>query len=137
MAGMNTETCRVRFEAARHELLAAMEASNADVTGIRPPADDRVAEVDELLARLADVRGRGAFYPSIRSGRGRGALVELADGSVTWDMICGIAVRAAMRCFVGREDGGGIVVPDRVAEVLGVQVGDEVGLSRLSPGAPS
>ena len=53
MAGMNTETCRARFEAVRHDL------------------------------------------------------------------------RAAMRCFVGREDGGGIVVPDRVAEVLGVQVGDE------------
>ena len=94
MAGMNTETGQDRFEAARHELLVAMEASNADVTGIRPPADNRVAEMDELLARLADVRGRGAFYPSIGSGRGRGALVELADGSVKWDMISGIGVNA-------------------------------------------
>lgn len=48
--------------------------------------------MDDLLARLADVRGRPAMYASIGSGRGRGALVELADGSVKWDMITGIGV---------------------------------------------
>jgi acetylornithine aminotransferase len=48
----------------------------------------------DLLAQLADVRGRGAFYASIGSGRGRGALVELVDGSVKWDMITGIGVHS-------------------------------------------
>ena len=32
------------------------------------------------------------FYASIGTGRGRGPLVELVDGSVKWDMITGIGV---------------------------------------------
>jgi 4-aminobutyrate aminotransferase-like enzyme len=88
MAAMST--LANRLETARLELIAAMDASTADITGVRPPDEGRVGHMEDLLARLADVRGRGAFYPSIGSGRGRGALVELADGSVKWDMITGI-----------------------------------------------
>jgi arginine N-succinyltransferase len=43
----------------------------------------------------------------------------------------------AVRCNAGQEAGGGAVVPERVAEVLGVQVGDEVGLTKLSSGISS
>ncbi|HCA38576.1 MAG: aminotransferase class III-fold pyridoxal phosphate-dependent enzyme [Phycisphaerales bacterium] len=87
---MNSTESHLRM--ARDELIAAMDASTADITGIRPPDEDRVADMADLLARLADVRGRPAMYASIGSGRGRGALVELADGSVKWDMITGIGV---------------------------------------------
>ncbi len=80
------------LQSACDELIAAMDASTADIVGIRRPDPERSADMDDLLARLADVRGRPAMYASIGSGRGRGALVELVDGSVKWDMITGIGV---------------------------------------------
>ncbi|MBS1984572.1 MAG: aminotransferase class III-fold pyridoxal phosphate-dependent enzyme [Bdellovibrionales bacterium] len=46
------------------------------------------AQIDEL-GRL---RGRALIYPMIPSGRGSGPFVELQDGSVKMDMICGIGV---------------------------------------------
>jgi len=94
MAGMSTDTCQDRLHAARLELIAAIEASNAEITGVRAAVKGRAADRDDLLAQLADVRGRAAFYASIGSGRGRGALVELVDGSVKWDMITGIGAHA-------------------------------------------
>src|SRR5438477_30555 len=39
------------------------------------------------------VRGGAIFYPYLGSGLGNGALVELADGSVKFDMISGIGVQ--------------------------------------------
>jgi len=50
------------------------------------------AGYEALMKRAADVRGRGLLYPYLGTGIGRGALVELADGSVKWDMIGGIGV---------------------------------------------
>jgi 4-aminobutyrate aminotransferase-like enzyme len=51
------------------------------------------------MARAAAVRGRPLLYPMLASGAGNGPLVELADGSVKWDMICGIGVH-----FFGHAD---------------------------------
>ncbi len=78
--------------AARDEMIHALDAATADLTEPRPPDPARAAVLGDLEARLADVRGRAGFYPAIGSGRGRGPLVELADGSVKWDMITGIGV---------------------------------------------
>lgn len=113
MAGMSTPANRL--EAARLELVAALDASTADITDVRPPNDGQVAHMDDLLRRLADVRGRGAFYPSIGSGRGRGALVELADGSVKWDMITGIGANGFGH---GDPDLAGVVATAAVQDVV-------------------
>ncbi len=78
--------------AAQDEMVHALDAATADLTEPRPPDPNRAAVLADLDERLADVRGRAGFYPAIGSGRGRGALVELADGSVKWDMIIGIGV---------------------------------------------
>ncbi|MGP1272511.1 MAG: aminotransferase class III-fold pyridoxal phosphate-dependent enzyme [Phycisphaerales bacterium] len=65
---------------------------SAELTGPRGPVDEAREDYDALLSRAAAVKGRGLLYPYIGSGLGRGALVELADGSVKWDMIGGIGV---------------------------------------------
>ena len=47
---------------------------------------------DELLERFKNVRGGGLVFPYVGTGKGYGALVELTDGSVKYDMIGGIGV---------------------------------------------
>ena len=45
-----------------------------------------------LLEDMAKCKGQSLFFPYLSSGLGRGALVELADGSVKYDFISGIGV---------------------------------------------
>ncbi len=72
-------------------MVAELQAAQARITDVRP-ADPALAKpYADLLALAADVRGRGLLYPYIGSGLGNGALVELADASVKWDMICASA----------------------------------------------
>lgn len=68
------------------------KAASAKITGPKPASADLRSSYEEFMARAAEVRGRPLLYPFIGSGLGNGALVELADGSVKWDMICGIGV---------------------------------------------
>lgn len=76
--------------------LEAVEASiqrhAAELTDIRPPVSDLQEGYEALMTRAGEARGRALLYPYVGSGLGHGALVELADGSVKWDMICGIGV---------------------------------------------
>lgn len=77
------------------------QALARQITDIRPPQEDLKIEFESLLQRAADVKGRGLLYPYLSSGIGNGALVELADGSVKWDMITGIGVH-----FLGHSNPG-------------------------------
>jgi 4-aminobutyrate aminotransferase-like enzyme len=77
------------------------------ITAPRGPIPGFSECYEELMKRAAAVRGRGLLSPYIGSGIGNGALVELADGSVRWDMICGIGVY-----FFGHSD------PDLIAASL-------------------
>src|SRR5262245_7595388 len=87
--------------AAIGQIIGELKAKSAQITDIRPARADLKQTYDDLLARATAVRGRGLLYPYIGSGIGNGALVELADGSVKWDMICGIGVH-----FFGHSDPG-------------------------------
>lgn len=78
--------------AAIDTIVKEAQAKSALVTDVRAADPALKVSYDALMARAADVRGRGLLYPYIGSGIGNGALVELADGSVKWDMICGIGV---------------------------------------------
>ncbi|MBX3361033.1 MAG: aminotransferase class III-fold pyridoxal phosphate-dependent enzyme [Phycisphaeraceae bacterium] len=73
-------------------IVSEVRAKSALITDAKGPSPDCVKSYDEMMARAAAVRGRGLLYPYISSGVGNGALVELMDGSVKWDMICGIGV---------------------------------------------
>jgi 4-aminobutyrate aminotransferase-like enzyme len=88
-------------------LVSEVRARSSQLTGVRPPNPGLKECYEDLMQRAAEVRGRGLLYPYIGSGLGNGALVELADGSVKWDMICGIGVH-----FFGHSD------PDLLASGL-------------------
>jgi 4-aminobutyrate aminotransferase-like enzyme len=80
-------------------LINELKAKSAQITDIRPARPELKQSYDDLIARATAARGRGLLYPYMGSGIGNGALVELADGSVKWDMICGIGVH-----FFGHSD---------------------------------
>lgn len=73
-------------------IVAEVRAKTAHITDVRGPIPELAQSYEQLMARAAAVRGRSLLYPYIGSGAGNGALVELMDGSVKWDMICGIGV---------------------------------------------
>lgn len=85
--------------AAVDAIVSQVRAKSAQITGVRPPQAGLKQSYEDLMQRAAETRGRGLLYPYLGSGIGNGALVELADGSVKWDMICGIGVH-----FFGHSD---------------------------------
>ncbi len=65
---------------------------NRAITGVRPPKGELASSFKDLIDRSVAVKGNNLVYPSLGSGAGNGALVEMADGSVKWDMLTGIGV---------------------------------------------
>lgn len=62
------------------------------ITGIRPPDPARTLDYIKMISSFTENRGLPLWYPYIGSGIGKGALVELLDGSVKYDFISGIGV---------------------------------------------
>ncbi len=62
------------------------------ITGIRPPELSRKENYENILTHFTKYRSLPLWYPYIGSGIGKGALVELLDGSVKYDFISGIGV---------------------------------------------
>jgi len=62
------------------------------IESVKPADEDLKRKFQNMLEKIAEVRGRPMFFPYISSGLGNGALVELADGSVKYDFITGIGV---------------------------------------------
>jgi 4-aminobutyrate aminotransferase-like enzyme len=74
------------------EISKRLVALQTSITGVVPADPDRADQAAAFHARNAELRGRATLYPYVGSGFGKGALVQLADGSVKWDMISGIGV---------------------------------------------
>lgn len=80
-----------RVAQARALLSAALQDARATVPeAIAPPDPALQGEYQAMMDRFGEARGRGLFFPYLGSGLGRGAFVELADGSVKLDFITGI-----------------------------------------------
>lgn len=62
------------------------------ITSPRPPNKKTILKYEHELQQVGNLRGRKLFYPYIGSGLGHGPLVELQDGSIKLDFICGIGV---------------------------------------------
>lgn len=81
-----------RVQQAEQLLQAALSDAKAKITGVRGPLEQRQSEYNSLLERLSIARGGAPYFPYLSSGIGNGPWVELADGSVKLDFICGIGV---------------------------------------------
>jgi 4-aminobutyrate aminotransferase-like enzyme len=81
-----------RVTEAKRLLRETLRDHQAGLTGIRPADPELRQGYEETLARFGKLRGASLIYPYLGSGIGRGALVELADGSVKYDFITGIGV---------------------------------------------
>lgn len=81
-----------RVAEAKTLIAAASEEHRARLTHVRPADPSRAQSYADTLKIFGDLRGGALFFPYLGSGIGNGALVELADGSVKFDMISGIGV---------------------------------------------
>ncbi|MBI1304809.1 MAG: aminotransferase class III-fold pyridoxal phosphate-dependent enzyme [Phycisphaera sp.] len=80
------------IDASIRDIVAEVVAKSRLLTGARPAREGAKETLAGWLKRATEVRGRGPLYPYLGSGLGNGALVELVDGSVKWDLINGIGV---------------------------------------------
>ncbi|MFK8111351.1 MAG: aminotransferase class III-fold pyridoxal phosphate-dependent enzyme [Rubripirellula sp.] len=72
--------------------MAAVAEHAGTIDAVRTPNADLATDYESLLQRLGVARGGPPFWPYLASGLGNGPFVELADGSVKLDFICGIGV---------------------------------------------
>src|SRR3954466_2886189 len=81
-----------RGQEAKRLLQQAVADHQNSLTAIRPPNPELKLSYEQAISHFAQSRGGPLFYPYLGSGIGNGAFVELADGSVKYDMITGIGV---------------------------------------------
>lgn len=84
-----------RITAARRLIQEALAEHQSSINAVRPADPALKIPYAELLEELGELRGGSLYYPFLGTGLGNGALVELADGSVKYDMISGIGVHIA------------------------------------------
>lgn len=81
-----------RIIRAKALILETLAEHQERIVGIRPAEPGLSVRYEEMLVEFGQIRGASLFFPYLGSGIGRGALVELADGSVKYDFISGIGV---------------------------------------------
>ncbi len=74
------------------ELVKEVTGLENEIITVRPPRNELVEQAQKTFEDTSKARGRPLFYPYVGSGSGRGAYVELEDGSVKLDLINGIGV---------------------------------------------
>lgn len=81
-----------RVAEAKKLILEAVSEHQQGLTEVRAAASDRKADYDALIEDFGKTRPGKLWYPYVGSGIGNGPFVELEDGSVKYDFICGIGV---------------------------------------------
>jgi 4-aminobutyrate aminotransferase-like enzyme len=71
-------------------IVNALTEHASKITGVKPPDGDLKTEYESIVKRAGEARGRGLMLPYVGSGMGNGIFVELADGSVKYDLTNGI-----------------------------------------------
>ncbi|MGJ8657567.1 MAG: aminotransferase class III-fold pyridoxal phosphate-dependent enzyme [Akkermansiaceae bacterium] len=62
------------------------------LNGIQPAKSELKQSYTDSIKKFSDIRGGELFFPYLSTGAGSGPFVELADGSVKYDLTCGIGV---------------------------------------------
>ncbi len=125
MPPLNAETFLQdpRVAQAKQLIADALADAQASLDGVRPANPALADGFNAMLEKFGALRGK-LWYPYIGSGIGRGPLVELADGSVKFDMINGIGVHG-----LGHSD------PGLVAAGIDGAMGDTVMQGNLQANA--
>lgn len=79
-----------RVTQAKKLLEDAVQEAQKKIHGIRPPLPGRKQSYEETIRDFSEMRGGNLWFPYVGSGFGNGPFVELADGSIKYDLICGI-----------------------------------------------
>ena len=87
-----------RLTTAKQQILDTLREYQDQITGIRPADPERKQSYDAAIARFQEQRGGALIFPYLGSGFGKGPLVELEDGSIKYDFICGIGVYQFGHC---------------------------------------
>ncbi len=77
---------------AKDTLLRALQKYQSQLQGPKPGHPDLVDAYKKQIDEFSHQRGGNLYYPYLASGLGQGCRVELADGSVKYDLIGGIGV---------------------------------------------
>lgn len=80
------------IESSIDALVEQIMEHNRSITDIKAASPELAESFKSIVERCIAVKGNNLVYTSIGSGAGNGALVEMADGSVKWDMLTGIGV---------------------------------------------
>jgi len=106
--------CSPGVRRAIESIVREVEEKRSKITDVRGPLSPQLTQsFEDFMRKAGEVRGRALHYPYIGSGIGNGALVELMDGSVKYDLITGIGVN-----FFGHSE------PDLVAAALNAAISD-------------
>ncbi|MDG2423628.1 MAG: aminotransferase class III-fold pyridoxal phosphate-dependent enzyme [Phycisphaerales bacterium] len=92
--GLHPAIATPEVQAAIESVIAGIQQAQSTLHGVRGPDPARQASAEKVIQAYGEARGRGLVFPLMGSGLGRGALVELTDGSVKYDFITGIGVQA-------------------------------------------
>ncbi|MGB7346306.1 MAG: aminotransferase class III-fold pyridoxal phosphate-dependent enzyme [Pirellulaceae bacterium] len=84
-----------RIAQAKSLIAQAVAEHSADLNAAKPANPELAEHFESMLQRLGKARGGPPFWPYLSSGLGNGPYVEMADGSVKLDFICGIGVHGA------------------------------------------
>lgn len=79
-----------RIAKAKDMILAAVASYQSEIESPAPAFSDRIDDYHEILKAFGIARGGNLWYPFLGSGFGKGALVQLYDGSIKYDLISGI-----------------------------------------------
>lgn len=81
-----------RIRQAKDLLVKTLADYQTEITAVKEADPEHQKDYEQLIEHCSRLRGGNLFYPYLSSGIGKGALVELADGSIKYDFITGIGV---------------------------------------------
>ncbi|MCE2982713.1 MAG: aminotransferase class III-fold pyridoxal phosphate-dependent enzyme, partial [Parachlamydia sp.] len=112
-----------RLHQAKKLINEALQEHGSKISGVKPPDPALHQSYKELLDSFGLLRAGSLYFPYLSSGLGNGCLVELLDGSVKYDMICGIGPH-----YFGHSD------PDLISTGIEAALNDTVMQGHLQQG---